>query len=272
MLVTSMKELSNNTINKWKEDNANPLTVYGIDFLDTYMDRRSLFGVKEPVIVIMEDIKKADFERLYKIKNNNVLLILNKNVKFNTSKMDRLEVIHEEVSSKAITKRLREEHKLSNDKINIINNSTDNPASKIILANQIALLSDSDGEMAKYLIDPLKDPDTAPWGLFDAILNGDTSSAIEQLEILLFYTNDPISLIFQMSGYMKNVLITLDKNQKVITDKRQYFFQKKARNIKDVELFINDIEELNSRMYDVSKEDLVILLKSSVYNMASRCK
>lgn len=272
VLITPHPDVSYDTINSWMNNHPDYESHYDLEFLTRHNKSLGLFGHNPDLLISLEGIKSADFKYLYGITNSDILLIIPKKPQFSLDKYNNVTVYNEIPNKNTMQQILKKDFGLTKEGISYTTHASSDVSSQIVLSKQIALLSDFSPHMGKYLIDPFLSPDTAPWRLFDAILNGQASSSVDELEVLLFHNNDPMSIFFPMLGYMRNVIVSLDKNNRVLDMKRSNFFKQKARNITDKDGFIQDLSDLSDVIFTVSKDNAAFILKSYVYSLSSRCK
>lgn len=273
VVVVPHPEFADDFIARWVNEHPGCQYHSDVSFVQSYSDAGSLFGNTPSLVIFVDSIVSNDFQKLAKLKNSDILLVVSQKLKFATTKYDHVEFHNVDVSNARIRDHISKWYGLDSQALLYVMKSSDKAISRLALARQISLLSDFDNEMGKYIIDPFLSPETAPWRLFDAILEGRHSDVIQELEVLLFNNNgDAMKIMFPLIGYMKNIMISLDADNKVIDSKKSSYFRGKARGIVDKVGFMRDIEDMSTTMLKTTRSDSAVLFKSYVYSMSTRCK
>lgn len=254
----------------WKEQHDDYTVYYDTDFLNNFSDIHGLFGEQEDIIILLPEVNKSDFSRICKIKNSDVAVTVSKKPRFSMKNFD-CTFVDNSLNTRQVKDLLNNECHLDNYSMNYIIKHAESTDSRILLARQIALLSDFNYDMGQFLIDPYLTPETTPWRLFDAILSGSSKQVVNEFDTLVFNGVDPVALFFQTVGYMKKVIISLDNDQETIDPNKVSFFKKKARRIHNVPQFVKYISELSDTIFTVPKRSVSTVVKSYFYLISLCC-
>ena len=261
-------------VSGWKKAHPGYYLHTDTSFADTVTPGDNLFGVVENHILMVDSIIKKDFDVMYRCEgeNVNILIVCRDKPRFSLKGFPDCDHVDIPVSSRDVVS-FASDMGVSTEGMNVVRRFSDDPVSGVVVSWQVGLVDDFPRELGKYITNPCTPPDTAPWGLFNAILDGSPAAALEELDVLLFNNNnDPMAIIFPMIGYMRKVIMgKASYNGDIMTKKQYAVFSRAGEKVLFPHEFMDDLSHLTRVMFMVNKKASIHLLRGIVVKMSTRC-
>ena len=215
-------------------------------FVSLFLDRG--FG-KE---IRVEDIKADELRKFLSQEGDEAIIITQKKPRGNFSK-DDISIIDMSLpkSKKEREKFISQRFSLSKKQAQQLVNHVDDTFSLLSLSQQLELV-DYDDILLGELYNP-QEYDMPPWDITDAIVSGDVENALRTTKAYTSkYTKNSqyTSLMFQIIGYIRKVIIVSDDTGNIIEDSKRKFFFSKNKKIKDKDSLIKDIDFYSKSMLE----------------------
>lgn len=272
IIISPHPSCGKNEIEEWRSGHENIKVVDKLD--DVSVEGVSLFQESQESFEVHLDSFLAqevrDFSKF--IGDQCDVLILSKNSSRASFSKDKLIQVLDFSLPKDKTKlknHIVKNTRLSKEQAGLCVDISSSSLSALLLADQLDLLDGQDHPPGS-LIDPLKNKDQPPWELIDSICSGDTGHAVMASKNLIGMGADATSLMFQICGYMRKVIVSQNDVGNFIGDGKKSFFNRKYRAIKDINGLVNDLSFYPDKIMGANKSNRNSVFVAAIISMTDK--
>lgn len=269
IVITTNEIFDDGTIKQWKKDHP---------YADSYSelqevplrDQGGLFSEDPGSIVKIEKFLAGDIRKINRETKRDILIISEKKTNANFSK-DGIDVVNllPPDSDKKLVDFIVSHVDISKKNAARCVKMSDSPESALILARQ-ASYNDSNSIPWSYLYNPFKG-ESLPWDMFKAITSSYPDMAVIETEKMINDGTDPTTLMFQIIGYFKKVIMSKNDIGGVLADNNRGWFLQTFRKIEDVEGLIDDLNYYHDVILNDNKKARFVIL-AFVASLSTRFK
>lgn len=243
---------------KWVSAQDEVVNITDFPSLYSY-STHSLFQLPPSFIITVEYAKASELREAAMFSEDNDVHVLIVASKKPQGKFDGSSISIMEVKPRSGYKWLAEGFSIPLSTSRLITHRVESSQSAEVLARQASLLGrDATSRELHYLYDPFKG-DTPPWDITNSIQSGDPASAVKYTRMFLQQKSaSPQSLCMQLTGFYR----------KLLTEKKNWFFVEKRKQLRDVDGMIADMSFYPQRVLSAGKDKYVMY--SYVASLASR--
>lgn len=231
--------IHSDTVENWKKSNESYSLHTSFDSVPKI--KQGLFGGTPSVLISVENFTVANIKELDKkvSSSTRVLLVSSKKSTANLSKYTtKIEDLSLPKDARDKENYLVEELGLSQRDAQSCVFVTSNDKSLVCLAQQYKI---KNGQAhISEVIDPFRG-ELPPWGINDGITTGNAVSAIESAKQSLAQGTKPQSLMFQLIGYMRSLVVVKSDVGKTLQGKNIKYLKSKSSGIVDIDGLIKDM-------------------------------